>query len=99
MTPPSRRALFDAPATYHISVYGWLESEISSGLGRAAVSARQTNDEFTITTLTARLADQAGLLGVLNELYEMGYTLLEARRLPEQDHVASDAANVMPAQA
>jgi hypothetical protein len=98
MTQPSRRTFFDAPATYQICVYGCLDAESSSILADTAIIAQQTRDKGMTTTLTATLADQAGLLGVLNELYDMGYTLLEARRLSELLSVTSDAASVGPAQ-
>ena len=46
----------------------------------ATVISRQTD-----TVLTASVADQAALLGVLNRLQDLGLTLSELRRLPRAD--------------
>jgi hypothetical protein len=83
MTSPSRRALFDAPAMYEISVYGRLDGSWSPAAAEMSASTYQEQGECATTTLTGRLSDQACLLGVLTELYDMGYALLEARRLSE----------------
>jgi hypothetical protein len=56
-------------------------AEILSEFEFATVSIRQTN-----TVLTASVADQAALLGVLNRLQDLGLTLSELRRLPRADN-------------
>jgi hypothetical protein len=81
MTSPSRRALFDAPGRYEIRVNGHLDLERTSTLAGILARVETTPDEYGTTTLSGTLIDQACLLGVLTELYDMGYTLLEARRL------------------
>jgi hypothetical protein len=55
-------------------------AEILSEFEFATVICRQTN-----TVLTASVADQAALLGVLNRLQDLGLTLSELRRLPRAD--------------
>lgn len=47
------------------------------------ISARAGKGKPSTSTLTGTLIDQACLMGVLTALYEMGYTLLYVRRLPE----------------
>lgn len=93
MTSPSRRVLFDAPALYRIGIHGCLDARWASALAGMAVCANQEQGEST-TTLTGELLDQAALLGVLTELYDMGYTLLEVRRLSEP--AGNNAASASP---
>ncbi len=46
------------------------------------IRVRRREGATAVSTLCGRLSDQAALLGVLNTLYEAGYTLLEVNRLP-----------------
>jgi hypothetical protein len=46
------------------------------------IRSRQTKGGTPVTTLTGRLTDQASLMGILTALYEMGYALLDVKRLP-----------------
>jgi hypothetical protein len=58
------------PATYAIRVQGALEANWSERLGDQAV-----------TELSGRLPDQAGLIGVLTSLYDLGMPLLSGERV------------------
>lgn len=80
MKPVSQRFLFDAPGTYRIRVRGHVASHWTDALGGMTISSRQGKEP--VTTLTGELIDQASLMGVLTALYEMGYTLLDVKRLP-----------------
>jgi hypothetical protein len=79
----SQRFLFDAPGTYRIRVHGHLAAHWTDALGGMTISAREGRGKPSTSTLTGTLIDQACLMGVLTALYEMGYTLLYVRRLPE----------------
>ncbi len=83
MKPSSQRFLFDAPGTYRIRVQGHLAAHWTDALGGMTISAREGKGKPSTSTLTGTLIDQACLMGVLTALYEMGYTLLYVRRLPE----------------
>jgi hypothetical protein len=45
-----------------------------------------------VTTLTGALLDQAGLISVLTQLYDMGYPLLALQRLPDRKPVELKSA-------
>jgi len=74
---------FDTPAKYSIRVAGLLDNSWSDLLGGMTVI--NTEDEESgveaVTTLTGPLIDQAALLGVLNALYNMHYSLLSVEYL------------------
>jgi hypothetical protein len=61
----------------------------TDALGGLTICSRQSKGKPPVTTLTGELIDQASLMGVLTALYEMGYTLLDVKRLPNP--VADDA--------
>jgi hypothetical protein len=87
----SQRFLFDTPGTYRIRVRGHLAADWADTLGGMAINATRGRGKPPVTTLTGRLVDQASLMGVLTALYEMGYTLLDVKRLP--DPMLADAAD------
>jgi hypothetical protein len=63
--------LFDRPAIYKISVQGRIDPNWSDRM--AGMKIRNSVDKTNppITTLEGEVTDQAGLLGVLNSLYEL----------------------------
>jgi len=81
-TPKHR---FDAEATYRITVLGRLGPEWSDYLGGMAITTETRSDSETETTLAGSLLDQAALAGVLNTLYDRGFTLLSVQRLAEEE--------------
>lgn len=83
MKPGGQRFLFDAPGTYRIRVQGHLDAHWTDMLGGMAISLRGARGKPAMTTLTGTLIDQACLMGVLTALYDMGYTLLDVKRLPD----------------
>jgi hypothetical protein len=62
---------FDRPVIYKISVQGRIDANWSDRM--AGMEIRNSLDQANppITTLEGEVADQAGLLGVLNTLYEL----------------------------
>ena len=62
---------FDRPAIYKISVQGRIDPNWSDRM--AGMKIRNSVDQTypPITTLEGEVTDQAGLLGVLNSLYEL----------------------------
>jgi hypothetical protein len=90
MKPGSQRYLFDSPGIYRVRIQGQLAPHWSDTLGGMTICARHGRGKPPITTLSGQLVDQVSLMGVLTALYEMGYTLLEVKRLP--DPIGASAA-------
>jgi hypothetical protein len=79
----SQRYLFDTPGTYRIRIGGRLDARWSDSLQGMAIRTRRLSGKDPVTTLTGRMIDQPSLMGVLTALYEMGYTLLDLKRLAD----------------
>ena len=86
--------LLDTPAAYRIRVHGRLAAHWTDSLGGMSICVRQGRDNSPVTTLTGTLVDQASLMGVLTALYEMGFTLLDVKRLPASMMVPAEARRV-----
>ncbi len=67
---------FDKPATYQICVKGSLDDTWSDRLAGMDITSSRAGCKDTVTTLVGTLRDQAELMGVLNNLYEMHLLLL-----------------------
>jgi hypothetical protein len=68
------------PATYAIRVQGALEANWSDRLGGLHIIVVRAGDQ-AVTELSGRLPDQAGLIGVLTSLYDLGMPLLSVERV------------------
>jgi hypothetical protein len=68
------------PATYAIRVQGALEANWSDRLGGLRIVVIRAGDQ-AVTELSGRLPDQAGLIGVLTSLYDLGMPLLSVERV------------------
>ena len=64
------------PATYRITVQGYLDSSWSDDFGGLAVSNKIGKDGSPLTMLTGWLVDQAALFGILDGLYGLGFPLV-----------------------
>jgi hypothetical protein len=73
---------FSQPATYRITVEGYLDDSWSDRLGGMTITTDSYGDQGVMTTLVGRVRDQADLFGVLNTLYELHITLLTVKVLP-----------------
>ncbi len=71
----------DKPGYYHICVNGYLDKSWSSCLSGLSITCTNILDGSKSTELSGLLADQAALIGVLNTLYNLGFTLLKVERL------------------
>lgn len=69
------------PATYRITVQGYLDSSWSDDFGGLIVNNAVAEDGSPLTTLTGWLVDQAALFGVLDGLYGLGFPLLSVECL------------------
>lgn len=76
---------FDRSRIYEIQLLGGADTRMFAWLaGTMDARLEHTNDpDNMVTVLTGRLSDQAALIGVLNALYDRGYTLTLVRQVPE----------------
>jgi hypothetical protein len=81
-TIPSRNLIpFDQPATYQISVQGWIDPALSDLLEGMTICQDTVEENSKITTLEGELSDQAALAGVFNTLYQMRLPVIGVKRL------------------
>jgi len=76
-----KREIFDHPADYRITIWGFLGEDWSDRLGDMTITNSQPTEGAVITKLYGQLTDQSALMGVLNTLYNMGYSLLFVERV------------------
>ncbi len=65
----------DEIVIYHITVQGRLSADWADYLGGMTITSAQRNDQ-PITTLSGSLIDQAALIGVINNLYCLSFSIL-----------------------
>jgi hypothetical protein len=70
----------DERATYHIRIRGQLDESWSDHLSGMKISFMPKPAGSRETLLTGELTDQAALMGVLNTLYDMGYSLISVEK-------------------
>ncbi len=70
------RLALDTPATYRISVQGYLEDSWADRLAGMKIKIGSRMDQAPVTSLVGRLQDQVELVGVLNSLYELRLPIL-----------------------
>jgi hypothetical protein len=81
MDEPNRQLRRDTPATYRIHLQGLLGESWSEYLNSMTITPAQTVDGAPVTILTGRVVDQAALLGLLNNAYDLGFPLLSVECL------------------
>jgi hypothetical protein len=55
-----------------------------------AISTASRRGKPPVTTLTGELIDMAALMGVLNTVYDLGFTLLKVQRLADREASGND---------
>jgi hypothetical protein len=80
MSEPKQGLTHDTPAIYRIRLQGELDERLSEYL-EMSVSVAQGIDGLYETILSGWLVDQAALLGVLNNMYDMGFPILSVESL------------------
>ena len=81
MYPSARQLTFDGPGLYRIQVQAEMSASCAKRLNDLLVIVEQAEGKPPLTILTGEVRDQSALMGVLNTLYDMGYPLLEVKRL------------------
>jgi hypothetical protein len=66
----------DERAIYHIRIRGHLDESWSDNLSGMRITPAPEKEGTRETLLSGELADQAALMGVLNTLYDMGFSLI-----------------------
>lgn len=71
----------DERAFYHIRILGHLDESWSDNLSGMSISPVPGTTGSQETLLVGELADQAALMGVLNTLYDMGFSLISVEKV------------------
>lgn len=74
----------DTPATYRISVHGFMPPAWSARLGGLTIRTIDQQDGEKVTILSGQLQDQAALIGVINALYDRHLPLLSVEYLENE---------------
>ena len=71
-----QRPLIAYPAEYQIHIQGRRDRGWSDRLAGMSITTRGGKNLTPLTTLQGQLIDQSALLGVLNTLHDLGFTVL-----------------------
>jgi hypothetical protein len=75
---PPVKLTMHGPAIYKIRVRGHLDDSWSDRIGGMQITEIRGSDGDAETILVGRIADQAMLSGILNQLYELHFPVLSA---------------------
>lgn len=64
------------PAMYRITIQGILDKNWSDYYGGMTIEHEGEPKQYSMTILMGKLADQSALIGVLNSLHDIGYSIL-----------------------
>ena len=81
--PPKKPIPFKLPATYQITVHGWIDPIWNDYLEKMTTSQAKLETGTLVTTLQGELSDQCALSRVLYTLYELNLTVISVVRLEE----------------
>jgi hypothetical protein len=73
------------PARYRIQVQGWVDDRWADWLGGLTL-VREGEGDLATTLLTGIVADQSALMGLLQQLCNLGFPVLSATQLEEGEH-------------
>ncbi len=76
-TSPEQTINFSSPANVRIEVNGIIDEGMSDYLGGLTISHYTTPYKAQISCLEGTVLDQAALIGILNTLYEMRFTIFK----------------------
>ena len=75
----------DMPATYRICVLGEMDSDYAKRFWGLKTNLIEQTGKPQQTVLVGNVADQAALVGIINDLYNAGHTVLSVERLFPDD--------------
>jgi len=70
-----------SPAKYRIQIQGLLDNTWASQLGNLTFTNHLSSGQSLVTVLTGQVIDQAELMGILGQLYGLGFPLLSVECL------------------
>lgn len=70
----------DEQASFTIRMQGCVDQALTDWFGPVTIATDQCACGHTVTTLTATLADQAALVGLIRHLHALGIVLLSVER-------------------
>ncbi len=80
MTNATNRLGMQQPSAYWIRVEGWIPDRWRDWFNGMAITLEGSMDAQATSTLQGVIADQAALLGLLQNLYNLGFPLLTVQR-------------------
>jgi hypothetical protein len=91
--PPYPHLTMNQPATYRLTVQGWVSMAWEDWFGGLSVSHLESSQDaqpnstppsmpVEMTILTGQVEDQAALLGTLQKLYSFGLPILSVELIP-----------------
>lgn len=69
--------------SYEIQFQGTISQRWLGWLGGMTIQAVDEDEKISLTTVEVRVPDQAALLGQLQKLHNLGYSLLQIKRMDE----------------
>ena len=81
----AHRLSIHQPAQYQIRVQGWVDDRWADWLGDLTLVREGEGDSAT-TILTGLVADQSALMGLLQQLCNLGFPMLSAVQFEEGEH-------------
>jgi len=85
-----QRPLITYPAEYQIHIQGRLDIGWSDRLAGMSVTTTGGKNLKPLTTLRGELIDQSALLGVLNNLHDLGYAVLQVKYIAQSANTNGD---------
>ena len=73
----------DQPMTYQIKIAGRTSENLSDWIDKMEIQVEADTSGFTTTTLTGTV-DQAALIGLLRQLYYLGFPLIAVNCIPSR---------------
>jgi len=80
---PQQVINFSSSANFKIEVCGIIDKGMSDYFGGLTISHHITPDQVQISCLEGLVLDQAALIGILNALYDMRFTILKLEIVEE----------------
>ena len=74
-----------SPAKYRIRIQGYLDNTWASQFGELTFTNHLASRQPLVTVLTGQVMDQGELLGILSQLYSLGFPLLSVECLEIHD--------------
>ena len=73
----------DRKISYQIQVQGHVSQRWADWFGNMIILGEDVVDQMEFSTITIEVVDQSALLGSLQKLHNLGYSLLEVKRMGE----------------